>query len=109
MVEKGKKLPTSLSASSLATACHADGDSRIYGIVTFVEYAKEGGEPQASAVGYGGIGVTGVNARTDTFTMDKFYEGLNASLLKGMNKPYDVYFFDAKNFIYGINDGTVQV
>ena len=106
IVERGKKLPADLTAEKLEEACHADRPDRVYPIFTFVEYAKNGGEPQVGATGYGPQGVTGVNARTDALTMDKFYEALNASLLKTMNTPYDVYFWDDKKMLYGCNDGT---
>lgn len=106
IVEKGKKLPADLDAKKLEELCHADRPERVYPILTFVEYAKNGGEPQTGSTGYGPLGVTGVSARTDTFTLDKFYESLNASLLKVMNSPFDVYYFDAKHLLYGYNDGT---
>ena len=66
IVERGKKLPADLTAEKLEQACHADRPDRVYPIFTFVEYAKNGGEPQVGATGYGPQGVTGVNARTDS-------------------------------------------
>lgn len=109
IVEKGVKLPNDLTFESLEEMCHADRPERVYPILTFVEYAKNGGEPQTGSDGYGPVGVTGVNARTDTFTMDKFYEALNSALLKSMNVEYDVYFWDAKNLLIGYNDGTSEL
>ena len=75
-------------------------------ILTFVEYAKNGGEPQVSAVGYGPNKVTGINAQTDTFTLDEVDYGLNAELLKSKNVKRDVYYFDENGVVYGVNDGT---
>lgn len=109
IVEKGIKLPSDLTFESLEEMCHADRPGRVYPVLTFVEYAKNGGEPQVSSTGYGPTGVSGVSARTDTFTMDKFYEALNAALLKSMNIEYDVYFWDAKNLLIGYNDGTNEL
>lgn len=105
-VPKGAKLPDEITAEALAQLCHADGDNRIYPIFPFVEFAKTGGDAQASANGYGPVQVTGVDARTDAFTMDKFYESLNASLLRNMNKEFDVYYWDKKKVLHGYNDGT---
>ena len=59
-----------------------------------------------SAVGYGGNGVTGISAQTDTFTVDKYSEHLAASLTKNMNNRYDAYYVDEDNLLIGINDGT---
>lgn len=106
IVEHGVKLPADLTGETLEELCHADRPNRALPILLYVEYAKNGGEPQVSAVGYGGNAVSSVNARTDTFTMDKFSETLNASLLKTMNVKFDVYHFDDKNILYGYNDGT---
>lgn len=52
----------------------------------FLEYAKNGGEPQVNAVGYGASEYNGLSAQTDTFTLKKFDEVLNAQLLKCANK-----------------------
>ena len=106
VVERGVKLPADLTGESLEELCHADRPNRALPILLYVEYAPNGGEPQVSAVGYGGNSVSGVSALTDAFTMDKFSEALNASLLKTMNTQYDVYHFDDKNILYGYNDGT---
>ena len=106
LLEHGQKLPADLTAETLKQLCHADRPGRIYPVMTFVEYAKNGGEPQAAAQGYGGMQVTSVSALTHTFTLDKFYEELNANILSCKNKKFDVYFFDKKYFLFGINDGT---
>lgn len=106
LVAHGVKLGANLTKGSLEALCHADTPSRIYPIKTIVEYAKNGGEPQTSAVGYGGNGVTGISAQTDTFTVDKFSEHLAASLTKCMNKRFDAYYVDENNLLIGINDGS---
>lgn len=101
IVEPGTPWPADATASSLKEACHADRPDRIYPIMTFVEYAKEGGEVNISAVGYGGNQVTSVSARTDTFTLDKYYPDMAASLSKAMNMPFEVFYFDENNVVYG--------
>lgn len=106
LVPRGVKLPAEFTATKAKELCHADRPERIYPILPFVEYAKNGGEPQVSANGYGPSQMTGISALTYTFTMDKFYPELNASLTKSANKAWDVYFYDEKNVIYGLNDGT---
>ena len=106
LVAHGVTLGSSFSKGVFETKCHADVPNRIYPIKTIVEYAKNGGEPQTSAVGYGGTGVTGVSARTDTFTLDKHSEHLAASLSKCMNKRFDAYYVDENNLLIGLNNGT---
>lgn len=106
IVEHGQKLPWDMTLDSLAELAHADRPKRIYPVKTFVEFAKDGGEMQVAAVGYGGNKASGMNALTETFTLDDFYEGLNAGVLKSSNYPFDVYFWDEKNVLYGMNDGT---
>ena len=98
LVEPGKKLPADITVDALMEACHADRPDRIYPIVTFTEYSKNGGEPQVSAEGYGANMYNGMNARTDTFTLNVFDEMLNASLIRTANKEWDAYYFD-KNVI----------
>ena len=105
LVPHGKTLGSNLTKGSFETKCHADTPNRIYPIKTIVEYAKNGGEPQTSAIGYGGNGVTGVSAQTDTFTIDKYSEHLAASLMKCMNKRFDAYYVDENNLLIGINNG----
>lgn len=106
LVEPGTKLPASLTAETLEQLAHANRPGRVYGIGIFTEYAKNGGEVQSSANGYGGEEVTGISARKDTFNLNKFYPELHAALTKCVNKQWDVYFFDEDNVLYGINDGT---
>lgn len=106
LVERGHKLPAKLTADMLEKLAHADRPERIYGIVTFTEYAKNGGEVQTSANGYGGEEVTGLSARKDTFTLDNFYPELYAALTKTYAKKWDVYFFDENGILYGLNDGS---
>ena len=85
---------------------HADEHERIYGIKGFCEYAPEGGEAQTGAVGYGGLQVTGYSDRADTFTLDKNYPELHASLTKCSGMAWGAYFFDEKNYLYGLKDDT---
>ena len=106
IVPHGEKLPAGFDADALREACHDDVPNRIYAVKTFVEYAKDGGEPQVSAVGYGSNKVTGVSQQTDTFTLDECDYGLHSELLKAKNVRKDVYFFDENGVIYGLNDGT---
>lgn len=106
LVERNTKLPADLTADALEKLAHANRPERIYGIVGFVEYAKNGGEVQTAANGYAGEEVTGVSARKDTYTLVKFYPELHAALTKCHNKEWDVYFFDENNVLYGINDGA---
>lgn len=106
LVEPGTKLPADLKADALEKLAHANRPERIYGIGTFVEYAKNGGEVQTSAVGYGGEEITGVSARKDTYTLNRFYPELHAAITKCSSKEWDVYFYDENNILYGINDGT---
>lgn len=106
IVPAGEKLPAGFDGEDLREACHADVPNRIYPVITFVEYAKNGGEPQVSAIGYGPNKVTGINAQTDTFTLDEVDYGLNAELLKSKNMKRDVYYFDENGVVYGVNDGT---
>ncbi|MBO4549526.1 MAG: hypothetical protein J5733_02240 [Bacteroidaceae bacterium] len=87
---------------------HTNEPFRIFPINGIVDYAKSGGEPQVSAVGYDGNGVTGISARTDTFTLSKYSEHIAASLTKNMNKRFDVYYVDENNVMYGIQkDGQL--
>ena len=54
---------------------------------------------------YGPEERTGLSARKDTFTMNKFYPELYSSLTK-CSKEWDVYFFNEDNMLFGVNDGT---
>lgn len=106
LVEPGHKLPADLTADILEKMAHADLPERIYGIVPFSEYAKEGGDTNIATNGYGSQKNAGLNARTDTFTLDNYQAELASSLTKCKNKKWDVYFFDKKNILYGVDDGT---
>lgn len=106
IVPYGTKLPVKMTIDALTKLAHADESERIYGIAPFCEYAPEGGEAQTGAVGYGGLRVTGYSDRADTFTLDKNYPELHASLTKSSGKAWGAYFYDEKNYIYGLNDGT---
>ncbi|MCM1337707.1 MAG: hypothetical protein NC187_08255 [Candidatus Amulumruptor caecigallinarius] len=106
VVPYGSKLPASLTEDKLEELLHADVSERVYGIRTFVEAAKNGGEVQTSAVGYGPEQITGLSARKDTMTIDQYSIGLDAAISKAGNRKWGVYYFDCDGFLYGINDGT---
>lgn len=106
MVEPGTKLFDDITGEKLSEMCHADRPNRIYPIFPILEYAKNGGEAQVSAIGYGPNQFNGLNAQTDTFTLSRFDEVLNAQLLKCANKEWDVYFWNTDNILIGYNDGT---
>ena len=106
LVKHGIKLPEDLTAEKMAELCHADRPNRIYPISPVCEYAKGGGEVQTSAVGYGPNQYNGLNAQTDTFTLLRFDEMLNAQLLKCAGKEWDAYYWDDNNMLIGYNDGT---
>lgn len=109
IVPYGSKLPADLSVEALTKQAHADESGRIYGIVGFCEFAQDGGEAQTSAVGYGGLQVTGYSDRADTYTLDKNYPELHASLTKCAGNKFGAYYFDEKNMLYGLNDGTDEL
>lgn len=106
LVDYGVKLPAELTADKLEELAHASGNNRVYGIFRFTEYAKNGGEAQTSANGYGPEEFTGFSARKDTYTLNKFYPELHAALTRTAHLPRGVYFFDENNVLYGLNDGT---
>lgn len=106
LVKPGTKLPADLTPEKLEELVHADRKDRAYVILRFVEYAKNGGETQTGADGYGPEEETGISARRDTFTLQKFSPELDASLTKCSNQPWDVYFVDVNGLLHGINDGT---
>ena len=105
VVEPGMSFPVDATAASIKQACHADRPNRLMPIMSFVEYAKDGGEPNVSSVGYGGNQVNNIGARTDTFTLDKCYTDLAAQLSKAVNKKFEVFYFDENNVVYGLQDG----
>ena len=109
IASKGVKLPAELTREKFEELCHADRPERIYPIGIFTNFAKNGGEPQVNTEGYGAPSVTGLNARTDTATMARFSQQLNAALLRTMDVPFDVYYVDKNNKIYGYNDGTEEL
>lgn len=106
VVPYGTKLPAGLTADKLEELAHADVSERVYGIGTFVEAAKNGGEVQTSAVGYGPEQITGISARKDTMTLDRYSIGLDASISRAGNRKWGVYYYDCDGFLYGINDGS---
>lgn len=106
IVPYGTKLPATITSDALTKLAHAAVSERIYGITPFCEYAQEGGEAQTGAVGYGGLKVTGYSDRFDTFTLDKNYPELHASLTRCAGKQWGAYFYDKNFFLYGLNDGT---
>lgn len=106
LAEHGVKLPADITGEKLLELCHADRPGRIYPILPFLEYAKNGGEPQVNAIGYGPSEYNGLSAQTDTFTLKRFDELLNVQLLKCANKGWDVYFWNLDNMLIGYNDDT---
>lgn len=107
VVPYGTKLPIdTLTGESLEALVHADVATRVYGIRTFVDAAKEGGEVQTSAQGYGPEKITGYSARKDTMTMDEYSAALDASISKAGNRRWGVYYYDCDCILYGISDGT---
>ena len=91
---------------NLRAMCHADLPNRAYGFPQIVNWEPNGGEVQTSQVGYGPNVHNGVSARTDAFTVDKFRHYLRAEILKNVDEEFDMYLIDAKNNLYGLNDGT---
>lgn len=91
---------------NLRAMCHADLPNRAYGFPQIINWEPNGGEVQTSQVGYGPNVYNGVSARTDAFTLDKFRHYLRAEILKNVDEEFDMYLIDAKNNLYGLNDGT---
>lgn len=106
VVPYASKLPDDLTAEKLEELVHADASERVYGIRTFVEAAKNGGEVQTSTVGYGPERVTGLSARKDTMTLDRYSAALDAAISKAGNRKWGVYYYDCDGFLYGTSDGT---
>ena len=94
---------------NLRAMCHADLPNRAYGFPQVVNWEPNGGEVQTSQVGYGPNVYNGVSARTDAFTVDKFRHYLRAEILKNVDEEFDMYLIDAKNNLYGLNDGTDEL
>ena len=106
LVADGTKLTADITAEGLEKLVHASGNERIYGIIRFTEYGKNGGEPQTATNGYGPEEFTGFSARKDTYTLNKFYPELHAAITRTAHLPRGVYFFDENNMLYGLNDDT---
>lgn len=106
IVPYGTKLPANLTAEILEKLAHGALQERIYGVSGFVEYAKNGGEVQTSANGYGPEEVTGISALKETYTLSKFHPELHASFVKVSGQRFGAYFVDDDNVLYGENDGT---
>lgn len=94
------------SGADLRTQCHAAAGGRAYGFPQIINWEVNGGEAQTSQVGYGPSTYNGVSARTDTFTLDMFRHYLRSVILKNVDEEFDMYLVDAKNNLYGLNDGT---
>lgn len=105
LVKRGFKLTAAMiaSATALLAACHS---GNVFVIKTFVEYAKNGGDPNTSAVGYGGEKVNGYSAMQDQFTLEDYSEALAANIASLGNAKFDVYYVDEDNNIFGYDDGT---
>lgn len=106
VVPYGTKLPADLTADKLEELAHEDPATRISVIRRFVEAAKNGGETQTSAVGYGPEQITGISARKDTMTIDRYSIAVDAAISKAGNNKCGVYYYDCDGILYGINDGT---
>ena len=97
----GYVFPEDGNGESLLTACHADVPNRIFPIVGIVEYAKDGGDANISAVGYGANEYNGLNPATDQFTVGKYDSALVSNLLKAANSKLSAFFVDEDNVVYG--------
>lgn len=102
----GYDISDNITGAQLLTACHADLPSRIYPILGIVEYAKDGGDANVSAVGYGPNEYNGMNAATDQFTVGKYDAALVRNLLKSANAPLAAFYVDEDNVIHGKRDGN---
>jgi len=96
------------TGEALRTACHAGTADRAYGFPEILNWEMNGGDAATSTIGYGPVRFTGLNARTDAFTMD-FRHYLRAQILKNVNNVFDMYLIDASDQIYGLNDGTEEL
>lgn len=105
LVKHGVKLDYS-TADALRESCHAAVPSRAYGFPGIINWEPNGGEAQTSQVGYGPTMYNGMSARNDALTLDKFRHYQRAEILKNAEEEFDAYFIDARNNIYGLNDGT---
>lgn len=100
----GYDISDSITGAQLLTACHADLPNRIFPILNIVEYAKDGGDANVSAVGYGPNEYNGMNPATDQFTVGKYDAGLVSNLLKSANAPLAAFYVDEDNVIHGKRD-----
>lgn len=105
LVKHGAKLDYS-TADALRASCHAAVPNRAYGFPGIINWEPNGGEAQTSQVGYGPTMYNGMSARNDALTLDKFRHYQRAEILKNAEEEFDAYFIDARNNIYGLNDGT---
>lgn len=102
LVEHGTTLNYD-SLSDLRAACHADLPNRAYGFPAIINWEPSGGEAQVSQTGYGPNSYNGMSPRTDAFTLDAFRHYLRAQILNNANKVFDMYLFDDKKQVYGLN------
>lgn len=105
LVKHGVKLDYS-TAEKLRESCHAALPNRAYGFPGIINWEPNGGEAQTSQVGYGPTMYNGMSARNDALTLDKFRHYQRAEILKNAEEEFDAYLIDARNNIYGLNDGT---
>ncbi len=102
LVEHGTTLNYE-SLSDLRAACHADLPDRAYGLPPIINWEPNGGEAQVSQIGYGPNSFNGMSPRTDALTLDAFRHYLRAQILNNANKVFDMYLFDDKKQVYGLN------
>lgn len=105
IVPYGTKLPADLDADKLEELAHAALASRIYGVGTFTEYAKNGGEAQTSTDGYGPEEVTGYSPLKETYNL-AYAPEVHAAFVRAKGSKWGVYFIDEGGLLYGENDGT---
>lgn len=101
LVSHGYSLPSELTADNIMKAIHADRPNRIFPIKTVDEFAPSGGEAETSQQGYGANKVSGISARTDAFTLDKYDAGLRANVVEAKNNQFDVYLINNDGYIFG--------
>jgi hypothetical protein len=102
LVEHGTTLSYD-SLSDLREMCHADLPNRAYGLPPIINWEPNGGEAQVSQIGYGPNSFNGMSPRTDALTLDAFRHYLRAQILNNANKVFDMYLFDDKKQVYGLN------
>lgn len=104
LVKHGISVGTSIESAEKTRGLFAT--EGIYGIKTFCEYAKNGGEPNTGTVGYGPEKINGYSAMQDQFTMEDYSEALVANIVSAGNSAFDVYYVDEDNNLYFYDDGT---